>query len=263
MNNIIKNIIALAVLGVMFFVFRTSINKGYQEMKDQFFPCRYPIAYSLGEIDSRFNVSEKDFLDAIEEASSIWEESIDQDLFVYKPDGDLKINLKYDSRQSTTNQLENINSQVNTDRIYYEGLLAEYNSLKKDIDKSKTNLKSQNDVQILNQKINRLNQMANGLNQFAQKINYKVDNYNDIGDSLGEEFEEGLYYSDKDGKGIDIYQFNGKNSLVRLLTHELGHALSLDHSEDPNAVMYRLNNSESLTLSDSDVLMLKTHCGVK
>lgn len=262
MNNTIKNIIALAVLGVMFFVFRTSIVKGFQDAKDRLFPCRYQIAYSLGEVDSRFNVSNREFVDAIEDASNIWESAIGRDLFVYKTDGNLKINLKYDSRQSTTNQLEDINLQVSADRSYYQGLLSEYNSLKKDVDITRSNAKNQNDIHILNQKIDRLNQMANSLNQFAQKINYKVDNYNDVGNSLGGEFEEGLYYSDENGKGIDVYQFKGRDSLVRLLTHELGHALSLDHSEDPNAVMFRLNNSNSLILSDDDIDMLKTHCGL-
>ena len=247
----------------MFFIFRVQINREYQNLKDKYFPCRYPITQSLGTIDSRFNISQDEFLQSIDQATQIWDNVVGKQLFKYELDGDLKINLKYDTRQATSSKMSDIDTNVNNDKGSYNGLKSQYDSLKSDIDASRNNVRTQNDVEILNQKINTLNQIAGELNQSAQNINSQVSTYNNMGNSLGGEFEEGLFYSDKNGRGIDIYEFKSKTNLVRLLTHELGHALSLEHSQDPNAIMYYLENSDSLTPSGDDISALKTHCGIK
>ena len=46
-------------------------------------PCETPIKYAIGAFDTRFNISKKDFLTAMEQASYIWENSIGINLFQY------------------------------------------------------------------------------------------------------------------------------------------------------------------------------------
>ncbi|MCX6779287.1 MAG: matrixin family metalloprotease [Candidatus Magasanikbacteria bacterium] len=115
----------------------------------------------------------------------------------------------------------------------------------------------------LNILVDDINAAVKVLNQLAYELNITVDKYNTIGISRGTEFQEGEYKSDLKGTEINIYQFDNKNSLVRVLAHEMGHALGLDHSEDPKAIMYRLNEGRNEKLTDSDVAALKKLCKIK
>lgn len=67
-------------------------------------PCDSPIQYKIGAFDTKFGISQKDFLSAMDQASAIWEKAIGKNLFEYSTKGSLTINLKYDSRQQTTQE---------------------------------------------------------------------------------------------------------------------------------------------------------------
>ena len=108
-----------------------------------------------------------------------------------------------------------------------------------------------------------INSMVVVINEIATNYNLDVVNYRDEGARLGTEFCEGNYTS-KDGRQtITIYQFDNGGRLVRVLAHEFGHALGLIHNNNREAIMYRLNQSDSLELAPADIAALKTRCGDK
>jgi len=114
----------------------------------------------------------------------------------------------------------------------------------------------------LNFEMNNINALVVVLNRLVSSLNIEVNKFNTIGDQLGGEFEEGTYKEGHDGRGIDIYQFEDEGKLARVLAHEFGHALVLEHLENSKAVMYRLNNGVNEKLTIDDITALKKHCGL-
>jgi chromosome segregation ATPase len=181
-------------------------------------------------------------------------------------------------------------ASYNKEKTQIETMIAAYNAdksaLEKDINywnkrggapKTEYNLLEQkrialnNQVAIINQAktsfnglVDDINSTETILNKLIVTLNLNVGAYNEVGSSTGKEYKEGEYVSDAGGTTINIFQFNDTNQLVRVLAHELGHALGLEHLDNPKAIMYYLNEegmNEKLTADD--LLALKKVCGIK
>ena len=73
------------------------------------------------------------------------------------------------------------------------------------------------------------------------------------------EFTQGDYQGDH----INVYQFRDRAELILVLAHELGHALQLDHVENPASIMYYLMGEQppESRLSAEDLEAFAQTCG--
>lgn len=172
-----------------------------------------------------------------------------------------ELNIQYEEQLSIYNsRLQKYNEEVDYWNRNGGAPQKEFARLQKEkTDLQIESARLENVRRTLNQKVSQLNSLGAEVNDMAKRLNLDVDAYNG---KFGKarEFDQGSY----NGKEINIFQFSGHEDLKLVLAHEFGHALGLDHIQDPESVMYYLmdrQNIKNLSITQADADALRDRCG--
>lgn len=189
------------------------------------------------------------------------------------------LKAKYDTLLANYNseksQITILTNTYNTSKSAYEKQIKywnnrggapreEYAKIERDrVDLNKQTEEINRHVNTVNSLVDTIKQVEQVLNDLVETLNLKVEKYNTIGDSTGRQFNEGEYVQDINGTRINIYQFQDEGQLIRVLAHEVGHSIGLEHIDNPKAIMYYLNEGVNEKPTPDDVQALRNRCGIK
>lgn len=130
--------------------------------------------------------------------------------------------------------------------------------------------RTRDELEAERRRINELSAELNGLvdqiNAVGQKGNEMVGEYNERVRDFNNNFAHGHEYTQGDysAREINVYSFVGREELVLVLAHELGHSLSIGHVEDNQALMYYLmkDQPEPPTLAADDIAAFRAVCEI-
>lgn len=128
-------------------------------------PCEQPVAYRVGEVDSRFGISTSTVRDLLFQAEEVWETSIDRDLFVYDPEADFVVNFIFDDRQETTEQVNQYELTLSDLEASHDEIIAAHKQARDEYESS----------------LSRYEEQKNQYDENLSNYNEKVDEWNDRG----------------------------------------------------------------------------------
>lgn len=278
-RSIVTLIVIVALVGAGF-AFKPRLASLSREVEALIFPCRKPIPYTTGSIDSNFKISQDQLKQAAIAGEQIWEKGAGKNLFAFSSSGGIAINLSYDERQQLTQQAGEVEGNIEQGKKTYNTLVAKHNAL---VEQFQTRLKKYNEnvaywnsqggapkedyeqlqeeARQLNAMVDEINSLVEQINSLARKLNLRVGEFNKITGEFNETLtvkpEAGLYSPLE--ASITIYQYDSLKELSLTVAHELGHVLGIGHVEQTDALM-ATQVTDKTHLTDPDLQALRQVC---
>ena len=273
-------------------------------------PCDRPHTWAVGEIDTRFAITEQDVRNAMRKAETAWTSAAGFPVTEESENPEIIINFNYAREQEIADSELRAREEIRTEQNQIDQLQNRYEIRREDFDrrskvyvslaeettsklstlnswvaeKNQTGGFTEQNVneyeqrkadtermqqRVLNERAE-LDRMAELINRKSDRLNVMIGRNNQLIDQYNENFAgenrftKATYQRNGDGGIITVNQFLSKNELPLILAHELGHAMGLNHVENPKSVMFRRMGGQQyyphIQLTEEDILALQNRC---
>ena len=221
-------------------------------LSNQKIPCETPISYNLAYMDEKFDLTEAQAKPLIRRAAKLWNDALGKEVFVEAEDPEMPIYFVYGRVQRAVDTIDALANDIEAAKDEATKIANEYDDLRKK-------------YEALNRRGQATEEMYNELISLQAQYYELRDRINaDVAKSRGAipegELEEGKYTLDEEGSRIYIYGYQSETGLLRVLMHEFGHALGLEHVANKNSIMYPSNAGTNLSLTGEDRTELALAC---
>lgn len=263
MKKLLKLLIVIFLLGGLAYAFGPAYLYLSRWINTSF--CEHPVTFTVNKIDPKFQISRDEIINETKEAANMWNDLLGHQLFVYDPKSRLDINLVYDERQKLASEVNQNKKIVDQQNEILTDNIEEFDQRKAAVVKDPSDLNDeiqywnerggaprdkyeelvkrqkelQNKVAVINETAKKLNTTSEDLNQKAETLKQSVQKFNALRDYKP---EEGVYLVGPNR--IDIYIYQNKDEFMHTVAHELGHALGLEHTNQPGTIMYPTSMSK-------------------
>lgn len=190
-------------------------------------PCTEPITFNIGEMDERFNISEQDLMNAMEDAAGAWADVVNSPLIEHDPNGRISVNLRYSEDQEISEQEQVFRNRIQSSEFETERLERQFQQMQDQFNTENSRYQVMSD---------RVQQQIDSLNDWVNEINSRGG----FTESELSRFEEEKTYIDQQSKELRelenslAQKANEVNNLVSRLNQEI---------DDKNRLIERYNQS--------------------
>jgi hypothetical protein len=231
-------------------------------------PCARPILWRIAAVDPRFGMDPDRAREAVEAAAKLWEEGAGRPLFRHDPDHGFPILFIHDERQARTRERQGLESA-----LHHRGAELEAQLLA--LEEALQELKARGGSTGPGGGRDEVEKLRVRQADLTARLEAHRSEVAEVADRFPPTPVESathrlLALRGPDGTAtlrheIRVFRFDDDRDLVRILAHELGHALGLDHATAPGAVMSpeygrREQESGAPTLSPADLQLLGEAC---
>lgn len=104
-------------------------------------PCSEPLTYTIGSIDSRFEINGDELRDVMRKVEELWESSLERDLLNYSENGEVAIHLIYSEEQQRTAEERRLSERIQRNKRQVDMLEGELKRLKESYQSRQQELK--------------------------------------------------------------------------------------------------------------------------